>query len=230
MKRFVVTGANRGLGLEFVRQLLARGDRVLGGCRQPAKAQALNQLSGEYPNRLHVLPLDVSQPRSITEFAREVPLVFESIDALVNNAGVLPPGERFGEVLPETLEHSFRVNAMGPFLLAQALAERIADGGLVLNLSSRLGAMGETREFRSPSYALSKAALNMATVQLAHALRERGIRVLALTPGWVRTDMGGPTAEVAPDDSVAGLLAVADAATAAQSGRFLDWRREDVPW
>lgn len=230
MKRYVVSGANRGLGLEFVRQLLARGDRVLAGCRQPGKAQELNHLSGEYPNRLHVLPLDVSQPRSIAEFAREVPLVFESFDALINNAGVLPPGERFGEVLPETLEHSFRVNAMGPLLLAQALAERIADGGLVLNLSSRLGAMGETREFRSPSYAMAKAALNMATVQLAHALQERGVRVLALTPGWVRTDMGGPTAEVAPADSVAGLLAVADAATATQSGRFLDWRGEPVPW
>ncbi len=230
MKRYLVTGANRGLGLEFVQQLLARGDRVLAACRHPGQASALNRLAGEYPNRLHVLPLDVAQARSRAELLRELPLVFERLDGLVNNAGILPPGERFGEVEEATLEASFRTNALGPFLLTQALAPLIEDGGLVLNLGTRLGSLAETREFRSPSYAMAKAALHMATRQFAHALQPRGIRVLALTPGWVRTDMGGPTAEVAPADSVAGMLAVADRATVQDSGAFFDWRGEAVAW
>lgn len=230
MKRCLVTGTNRGLGLEFVRQLLARGDRVAAACRQPGQATALNRLAGEYPNRLHVLPLDVSQGRSRVELVRELPLVFERIDLLVNNAGVLPPGERFGEVEEAALESSFRTNAIGPFLLTQLLAPLMEDGALVLNLGTRLGSLSETREFRCPSYAMAKAALHMATRQLSHALQPRGIRVLALTPGWVRTDMGGPSAEVAPSESVAGMLAVADRAGAEESGGLFDWRGEVVAW
>jgi len=230
MKHVLVTGANRGLGLEFVRQLLARGDRVLAACRQPGRATALNQLAGDFPNRLHVLPLQVDQERSRAELVRELPLVFERVDWLINNAGVLPAGERFGEISAEHLDLCFHTNAAGPLLLTQALSGQLSDGGLVLNLSSRLGAMGETREFRSPSYAISKAALNMVTAQLAHALADRGVRVLAMTPGWVRTDMGGPQAEVAPEDAVAGMLAVADRCTAAESGGFFDWRGDSVPW
>jgi NAD(P)-dependent dehydrogenase (short-subunit alcohol dehydrogenase family) len=230
MKRILVTGANRGLGLEFVRQLLGRGDRVIATCRQPGRATELNQLAGEHPNRLHLLPLELDQSRSRAELAREVPLVFERLDWLINNAGILPPGERFGELQEETLQASFRTNAMGPLLLTQALAPLLEDGGLVLNLSSRMGAMAETQEFRSPSYGMGKAALNMATVQLAHALNERKICVIALTPGWVRTDMGGANAAVAPQDSVAGMLAVADASHIQHSGSFRDWQGQAVPW
>lgn len=230
MKRILVTGANRGLGLEFVRQLLARGDRVVATCRSPGKATELNRLAGEHPNRLHVLPLELDQARSRAELERELPLVFERIDWLINNAGVLPPGERFGELSAETLESSLRINAICPLLLTQTLAPLIDDGGMVINLSSRMGAMSETQEFRSPSYGMGKAALNMATVQLAHALRERSIRVIALTPGWVRTDMGGANAALAPADSVAGMLAVADQTSIEQSGSFRDWQGQTVAW
>ncbi len=230
MKRVTVTGANRGLGLEFVRQLLARGDRVVATCRNPGKATELNRLVGEYPNRLHVLPLDLDQPRSRAELARELTLVFDGFDWLINNAGVLPPGERFGELKDETVEASLRTNAIGPLLLTQALAPLINAGGLVINLSSRMGAMSETHEFRSPSYGMGKAALNMATVQMAHALRDKAVCVIALTPGWVRTDMGGANAAVAPQDSVAGMLAVADHSEMAQSGSFRDWQGQSVAW
>lgn len=230
MKRILVTGANRGLGLEFVRQLLTRGDRVIATCRHPGRATELNRLAGEHPNRLHLLPLDLDQSRSRAELAREVPLVFERFDWLINNAGMLPPGERFGELQEDALQASFRTNAVGPLLLTQALAPLLEDGGLVLNLSSRMGSMAETHEFRSPSYGMGKAALNMATVQLAHALGERKIRVIALTPGWVRTDMGGATAALAPADSVAGMLAVADASLMPDSGSFRDWQGQAVAW
>lgn len=234
----LVTGANRGLGLALVRQLLARGDHVVATCRQPGRATALNALAGDYPGRLHVLPLDLAEARSRAELVRELPLVLGDhgedrparIDLLVNNAGVLHSGERFGHLEQAQLEDSLRVNAVGPFLLAQALAPWLADGARIANLSSVMGSIGSRGEFRSPGYCAGKAAQNMFTVQLAHALAPRGIVVLALHPGWVRTDMGGQSAEVAPEDAAAGLLAVIDGATPAQSGHFLDWRGQTLPW
>lgn len=228
----LVTGANRGLGLEFSRQLLARGDRVTATCRHPGRATALNALAGEYPGRLRVLPLDVADPRSIAELARELPLLDESIalDLLVNCAGVLHSGERFGNIAAATLEDSFRTNAMGPLLLTQALAPRLADGARVANLSSVLGSIASVTRFGTPSYDISKAAQDMATVLLAHALRPRGIVVLALHPGWAQTDMGGDSATVPVRDSVAGMLRIVDAATPADSGSFRDWRGEPLPW
>lgn len=226
----LVTGANRGIGLAFVQHLLARGDRVVATCRQPGKATALNTLAGEYPGRLRVLPLDVADARSRAELARELPLVCERIDLLVNNAGVLHSGERFGQLSVAHLEDSFRVNTLGPLLLTETLAPTLADGAKVANLSSMMSSIASRDSFRSPSYCISKAAQNMATVQLAHALAPRGIVVLALCPGWVRTDMGGTGAQIEPDQSVGGLLRVIDAAGPADSGRFIDWQGRTMAW
>ena len=234
----LVTGANRGIGLAFVRQLLARGDHVIATCRKPGAATALNALAGEHPGRLHVLPLDVANPKSRASLLHELPLVLGDgrIDLLVNNAGVLHSGERFGHVDAAVLEDSLHTNAIGPFLLAQALVPWLregidqASGAVIANLSSVMGSIASLGEFRSPSYCASKAAQNMLTVQLAHALAPRGINVLALHPGWVQTDMGGGSANVVTDDSVRGLLQRIDAATLAQSGTFLDWRGDALPW
>jgi NAD(P)-dependent dehydrogenase (short-subunit alcohol dehydrogenase family) len=195
----------------------------------------LNALVGEHPGRLHVLPLDVADPRSIAELARELLLLDsddagDRIDLLVNGAGVLHSGERFGKVSAVNLDDSFRTNAMGPFLLTQALAPRLADGARVANITSQLGSIAGTTRFGTPSYDISKAAQNMATVLLAAALRDRGIVVAALHPGWVQTDMGGAGATVTPRDSVAGLLRVIGGLKASDSGRFLDWRGESLPW
>jgi NAD(P)-dependent dehydrogenase (short-subunit alcohol dehydrogenase family) len=228
----LVTGANRGLGLEFARQLLARGERVVATCRHPGKATALNALAGEHPGRLRVLPLDVAAPRSIAELANELPLLDEalSLRLLVNCAGVLHSGERFGAIDPAIVEDSFRTNAMGPLLVTQALAERLADGAKVANVSSVLGSIASLARFGSPSYDISKAAQNMVTALLAKALAPRGIVVLALHPGWAQTDMGGDNATVPVADAVAGLLRVIDGAGPADSGGFRDWRGETLPW
>lgn len=228
----LVTGANRGLGLEFARQLLARGDRVVATARHPGKATELNALAARHPGHLRVLPLDVAEPRSIDALAAELPLLDDALrlDLLVNCAGVLHSGERFGSIAAATLEDSFRTNAMGPLLLTQALAPRLADGARVANLSSVLGSIGSLARFGSPSYDISKAAQNMATALLAKALAPRGIVVLALHPGWAQTDMGGANATVPVAEAVAGLLRVVDGATAGDSGRFLDWRGEALPW
>ena len=240
----LVTGANRGIGLEFVRQLLARGDHVVATCRHPGKASALNALAGDHPARLHVLPLDVADAKSRASLVHDLPLVLGDdgrIDLLLNNAGVLHSGERFGHVEQATLDDSLRTNAIGPFLLAQALAPLLRDGTvavddaaspctIIANISSQLGSITHTARFGTPSYAISKAAQNMASALLANALAGRGVVVLALHPGWVQTEMGGAQAQVTPVDAVAGLLRVIAAATPSQSGSFLDWRGEPLPW
>lgn len=229
----LVTGANRGIGLAFVSQLLARGDHVIATCRHPGKATALNTLAGEFPGRLHVLPLDVAQEKSRAELVRELPLVLGDhgcIDMLINNAGVLHSGERFGHIDAAILEDSFRINAIGPFMLSQALAPMLVDGARIANLSSMMGSIARCTQFRSPSYCSSKAAQNMLTVELAQALRARGIIVLALHPGWVQTDMGGSGATVEIDTSARGLLQLIDAATLEDSGRFTDWQGAALPW
>ena len=241
----LVTGANRGIGLEFVRQLLARGDHVVAACRHPGKASALNTLAGEHPGRLHVLPLDVADAKSRASLLHDLPLVLGDdgrIDLLLNNAGVLHSGERFGHVEQAMLDDSLRTNAIGPFLLAQALVPLLCDVApghaddtgsprtVIANISSQIGSIANTTRFGTPSYAISKAAQNMASVLLARALAERGIVVLALHPGWVQTEMGGAQAQVTPADAVAGLLRVIDAATPSRSGAFLDWRGASLPW
>ena len=228
----LVTGANRGLGLEFTRQLLARGDAVIATCRQPAQATALQALDAAHPGQLRVLALDVASEAARAQFtaALEHALAGAALDLLVNNAGVLQPGERFGQVTQAALEESLRTNAIGPFLLVQALAAHLRDGATIANLTSQLGSIARVTRFGTPSYCAGKAAQNMLGAQLAQALAPRGIVVLQLHPGWVQTDMGGPQAPLAAGEAVAGLLQVIDRATPAQSGGFLDWRGEPLPW
>lgn len=236
-QRCLVTGANRGLGLELCRQLLAQGGRVVAACRHPGKATALNTLAGEYPGRLHVVPLDVAEPKSHAALARELPLLTEGqpLDLLINNAGVLRGGERYGDVQAADLETSFRTHALGPFLLVQTLTPQLAEGARVANISSEIGSIGlrqagSHQEFRTPSYAIGKAAQNMATSLLAQALAPRGIVVVALHPGWVRTDMGTDRAALSPQESAHGLLQVIGGLKTQDSGAFLDWQGQTLPW
>jgi NAD(P)-dependent dehydrogenase (short-subunit alcohol dehydrogenase family) len=232
MQRILVTGANRGLGLEFTRQLLARGDRVLATCRHPGKALALTGLAAAHPGHLHVLPLDLDKERSIAELARETGALTDALDVLINNAGVLVSGERYGAIAAKALVDSFVSNVIGPLLLTQVLSPLLekAKNAKVMNLSSRLGSLAASSGFGTPSYAISKAALNMATHQLAAALAPRGVSVFCVSPGWVRTDMGGASAPVAAHDAVASLLKVLDAVTVADAGRFIDVGGATIPW
>jgi NAD(P)-dependent dehydrogenase (short-subunit alcohol dehydrogenase family) len=232
MQRVLVTGSNRGLGLEFVRQLLARGDRVYAACRHPGRALPLTELAGAHPGHLAVLPLDIDKERSIAELARETAALTDSLDVLINNAGMLVSGERFGSLAAKSLNDTFVTNVIGPLLLTQTLSPLLEKGTnpKVLNISSELGSLAETNAFGTPSYAISKAALNMVTRQLAGALSAHNVTVFCVSPGWVRTDMGGFGAPLSPQDSVAGMLKLLDAATPADSGRFIGLDGSDVPW
>ena len=143
---------------------------------------------------------------------------------------MLHSGERWGKLQQDILEDSLRINAIGPLLLVQAIEKLIADHATVANISTQMASLSTRTEFRSPSYSMSKAAQNMATVQLALALQPRGIKVVALSPGWVRTDMGGASGELSPEESAAGLLKTIAALKAGDSGHFLDWRGQPMAW
>ena len=231
-QRFAISGANRGIGFELVRQLLARGDRVVAGCRQPGRALKLTELAAAHPGHLHIVPLDLDKERSIAAFAHEAAMIADSLDVLINGAGVLVSGERCGELAAKTFADTFHTNVIGPLLLTQALTPRLAQGKRprVINISSELGSLADTTGFHTPSYAISKAGLNMVTRLLAAELRAQDIAVISLHPGWVRTDMGGASAPLGVAESVAGILRVVDALAPADSGRFLDHRGEPLAW
>lgn len=231
-RRVVITGANRGLGLEFTRALLARGDRVVAGCRRPAAATALTALAADYPGQLHVLPLEVDVERSRGAFARELADLHESLDLLINNAGMLTPGEQFGEMMPEVLERTLATNTVAPMMLAQWLLPLLAKGDRprILNIGSALGSVARAQRFGTPSYNISKAGLNMAGVLMARALNPHGIGVLTISPGWVKTEMGGSGAELTPEESVRDVLATLERTPGVPEGYFLDRNGAPLPW
>lgn len=232
MRRVVVTGANRGLGLELVRQLLARGDNVIACCRNLDAAEALHELARAHPDQLQLKAVDVADPASINALADEVGHAFDALDLLINNAGKLVSGERFGKVTADALTSSLHTNAVGAFLLSQALAPLLAktNAATVANISSQLGSIARTNSFHTPSYAISKAALNMATVLLARAMAATGTKVIAFHPGWVQTDMGGSGATVPREQSVAGILHVIDGLKPEDSATFVDYQGHPLPW
>ncbi len=232
MRRIIVTGASRGLGFEFTRQLIVRGDRVMAGCRDPKRAEALNALAAAHPDHLHVRPLDVTDAGSITAFSEHAARVFDGIDLLINNAGQLVPGEHFGAVTADALTSSLLTNTVGPFMLTQSLAPLLAQGdhAVVANISSQLGSIARTNSFYTPSYAISKAALNMASVLLARGLANSSVCVIAFHPGWVKTDMGGVDAPLEPMASVAGMLRVISGLKIEDSGLFVDYQGNRMPW
>jgi NAD(P)-dependent dehydrogenase (short-subunit alcohol dehydrogenase family) len=217
----LVTGANRGLGLELVRQYAAAGWRVHAACRRPDRAAGLDRLRGEIV--LH--RLDVTDAGQIA--ALRAAIGGESLDLLVNNAGIRL---RFGHNDVEEWMTTLRVNAVAPLQVTEQLLDRLQPGGMVVNMSSRLGSIAENNASDSWAYRASKAALNMVTRSLAVELAARRIIVVSLTPGWVRTDMGGPSAPLSPPESVAALRQVIGRLTLADSGRFFNHEGKELPW
>lgn len=225
MSTVLITGASRGLGLEFARSFAADGWTVHAACRQPARATALAELAPQVERHR----LDVTDALQVAALARR--LAGEPIDLLLNNAGVYGPKTAFGESDYESWLGIFNVNTLGPMRMAEAFVEHLAksERRLIVNVTSRLGSIAENSGGRF-AYRSSKAALNMVGNSLAIELKPRGITVLMVHPGWVQTDMGGPSASITPEESIAGLRKVFDRATPADSGRFFDWKGEEIPW
>ena len=223
-KTCLVTGANRGIGLEFARQLSARGDEVIGTARDPAKAGELRSL------RVSVEALDIASASSVTTFARR--LDGRSVDLLVNNAAIGEASVEAARVSVEELERYFRTNAIGPFHVTQSLLPNLRAGKrkLVVSLSSGLGSIEGNREGGWVAYRASKAALHQLHRTLAAELSGEGMIFVLLSPGWVRTRMGGPQAPLTPEESVRAMLKVIDRLSPRDNGKFYDQRGKEVPW
>ena len=230
MTRYLITGANRGLGLEFTRQLLARGDSVIACCREPDSAKALQELAGAAEDRLTVRELDVTDADAIAELPRDLP----AIDVLINNAGIAAGEEKFGAFDAGTMTRVLFVNAIAPMLVTQALTpllEKEGKGPKVVCVTSILGSITKAEGLSfGLSYGMSKAALNMGVKKVAAELKRRGVAIIAMHPGWVQTDMGGKGATLQPQESIRGMLAVIDKLTTADNGRYLTYSGEELPW
>jgi NAD(P)-dependent dehydrogenase (short-subunit alcohol dehydrogenase family) len=214
MQTVLITGANRGLGLEFCRQYADAGWRVLACCRNPEKAAELNRLA----------QIDALSAR----------LADAGIDVLINNAGVYrdTQGRGFGNLDYQAWEMSLRVNVLAPVKMAEAFLPQLehSDKKLIVAISSLMGSMTDNTSGGSIFYRSSKAALNAAMKSLAIDLSSRSVGVLIFHPGWVRTDMGGPNALIDAAESVTGMRRSIDGFTLAQSGSFVKYDGTTLPW
>lgn len=226
MPTVLLTGANRGIGLAFAETFARDGWTLHACCRHPEKAKALQALAGTV--NLH--RLDVTDGLQVASLARE--LLGEPIDLLINNAGVYGPRTGFGETDHDDWLDVLKVNTVAPLRIVERFVEHVAesDRKLIVNISSVLGSIAENSAGGSYIYRSSKAALNMVVKGLSVDLAERGITVIAVHPGWVRTDMGGQEAAVTPDDSVAGMRALIDRAGPEDNGKFFNHLGNLLPW
>ena len=220
MPRAIVTGANRGIGLELCRALSARGYEVMALCRKPNA-------------ELYALPVDVYDGYDVTDeqamqdFAATI--APESVDLLINNAGILEsvPLDRLDL---ESIRRQFEVNALGPLRVTASLLPALKAGAKIALLTSRMGSIADNESGGSYGYRMSKSALNAAGASLARDLKSRDIAVAILHPGWVKTDMTGNSGLIEATEAVAGLLARIDELNLANSGTFWHSNGEVLPW
>lgn len=227
----LVTGANRGIGLELVKQYAKTGCIVLACCRYPDSAAALQDLSHTYQS-IHIYQLDISDDHQIKQLASQ--LKNTTIDILFNNAGIAGQDNAFGDITQDDLMETFKVNTVGPVLLTQALINQVERGKrkLIVNTSSQLGSieLNQDVSWFWFSYRLSKSALNAATRTLANQLKSKGIIVISMDPGWVKTDMGGKNAPTTTEECVKGIMSALEGVSLSDTGMFVGRDGLYVPW
>jgi NAD(P)-dependent dehydrogenase (short-subunit alcohol dehydrogenase family) len=225
MTTILVTGANRGIGLEFVRQYAGDGARLIACCRTPGKADKLRAVKGD----IRVMALDTADPASVQQLARDLD---EPIDILINNAGVYGPKKQGTDDCDyDGFLETLRINSLGPLIVSQALKAHVKRGKdkKIAVLTSKMGSIDDSSS-GAVAYRASKAALNMIMHVAAHDWSRDGITIAILHPGWVQTDMGGSGAAVTPQDSVRGLRARIAELGAKTSGHFLDYQGKEIAW
>ncbi|KAI0628089.1 NAD-P-binding protein [Trametes polyzona] len=234
---WLVTGTSRGIGLEIARQLAENPNNVVvATCRTPSKATALNALKDTAKGKLHVVGLDVSDFDEIRALLAVLePILGEyGLDYLINNAATYTQDTAF-TIDPETMVDVYRVNAVAPALLSKVLLPLLEKAGTkkILNISSTsasfqaAGTLAPIHQ-KITAYSMSKSALNMLTYR--QKVDRPDFTVIALCPGWVKTDMGGDEALLDPQESISGIIDVITKATTADSGRFLRYNWEELPW
>ncbi|QUJ70439.1 SDR family oxidoreductase (plasmid) [Photobacterium sp. GJ3] len=229
MSTVLITGSNRGLGLEFVRQYLDKGWKVLAACRDPQQASELIELSNA--GHVELLKLDVTSEKDIN--ALDKTLDGRAIDHLILNAGVLGDDcAKLGEMTQSKWLEVLNINTVAPALLIQALRENVAasEHKTIVGISTRVASIGDNGSGNMYSYRTSKAALNQILVSAAKNLAEQGVKTVAVHPGWLQTDMGGKDATFTPQESVAGIINVAESMTLETSGSFRVFDGSSIEW
>jgi NAD(P)-dependent dehydrogenase (short-subunit alcohol dehydrogenase family) len=220
----LITGANRGIGLEFARQYSEAGWTVIGTARDPETAEELSQLAAK------VVQLDVTDAASVERLAQD--LAGTAIDLLINNAGIQPLMWTLAELDFDAYEQALAVNTIGPVRVTHALLPQLRAGELrrIVNITTNLSSIADNKEGGFYGYRESKTALNMFTRSLAAELGPEGFICIVLHPGWVRTDLGGPQAPLQVDESVRAMRGVIDRLAPADNGTFQTYSGEQMAW
>jgi NAD(P)-dependent dehydrogenase (short-subunit alcohol dehydrogenase family) len=221
----LVSGANRGIGLEITRQLSAQGWHVFAGSRKPDEATALQEIADE-TGRVTIVELDVSSNESVQSCVAS--LEVDALDLLINNAGI-GGGGNFGSHDFDACRNVLDTNVLGPMRLAQSLLPLLhqSENPIVVNISSGAGSIASS-DGGMMAYRISKAGLNMFTKTVAIDMPD--LTVVSIGPGWVQTDMGGKNAAITPSESVSGILQVVSNLTQEDSGKFINYQGKEVPW
>jgi len=222
--RIVITGANRGIGLELTRRYLARGDRVDAAVRNPATAKELESLGGSAEGRLRVLACDVSSDESVRALAAA--LGDAAVDLLINNAGVMGKMQALADLDFADVARTMDTNAFGPLRVTGALLPHLRRGSVrkIVHISSGMGSITDNTSGGAYGYRMSKAALNMGNRSMACDLRGEGFTAIVVNPGWVKTDMGGAGAPTPVEESAQKMLELIDRVGIADTGNFFDYR------
>jgi NAD(P)-dependent dehydrogenase (short-subunit alcohol dehydrogenase family) len=221
--RIVLSGANRGIGLALSRELLSQGHTLIAGARDPAKAAKLRDIATK---SLSIIPLDVDSDESVEAARKDIATRLDGLDVLINNAAVFPEegNETLDAMELRWFREAFETNVLGTLRLTRALAPLLENGEnpRVVNVSSLAGSIAQKEDNGYYAYSTSKAALNMATRAVAAEYKPRGICVVALSPGWVKTDMGGPNAPLTPEESARAIAKTVSGLTMKKTGLFLE--------
>jgi NAD(P)-dependent dehydrogenase (short-subunit alcohol dehydrogenase family) len=231
MPTVLITGANRGLGLEFARQYASEDWNVCATSRKPDKAHELRGMAEARGEKFTSTAMDVTDPRSVREAAHQ--LHGTPIDLLINNAGTAgASGQTTGNLDYENWTRVFEVNTLGPMRVVEAFAGLVAhsERRLIVTITSGMGSLTENTSGGSIAYRSSKAAVNMAMRSAAAELGARGITCVVIHPGWVRTDMGGSSAPLTPEQSVIAMRGVIARLGPRDSGKFFNYDGREHPW
>jgi len=232
METTLITGANRGIGLEFSRQFAENGWCVLACSRNLERSDALNKLATEYPEQITLYTLDVTDHGQIKKLSQT--LANKPIDLLINNAGVFPDinDRSFGQTDYDAWAYAFLVNTMAPLKMAEAFITQITQSNrkTIVTITSKMGSVADNGRGGSYIYRSSKSAVNMVVKSIAIDLESNGIISVLLHPGWVRTDMGGPSGLISVEQSVSGMLSVIREVTSTDSGKFIAYDGQIIPW
>lgn len=227
----LITGANRGLGLGFVKYYLNKGWFVIASVRDVQRCSELKLLTEKYADNLKIEVLDVSKTVSIDSFSERFQKKNQKLDIVINNAGIFIE-ESFGKWTAEAFMDTFQTNSVGVALFSQAILSSILPNGKLINMSSGLGSVALNINPQMPfeAYAMSKAALNIFTKRLASKSEAKDKIVIALSPGWVQTDMGGTEAPLTVNEAIEKMGAVIENLSINDSGKFLSEDGEVLPW